>query len=206
MADEARLLLGQPLVMTLDPSTGGYILKLASGASESHIGTIGGTTARAKATLTRPANTTAYADGQSVASSTGTATALTFSNVARVAGGTGVILSAVLVDKAYAASQPTGFELWLFRSAAPTVSSDGSAFALTQSDLNNFVTVIPFTTSYAGNKTVGVTGSVVWNAPNLGRGFVCSGDANLYGVLKINGAYTPISAEVFDIVLKTLDD
>lgn len=112
-------------------------------AGEAHLGAIGGATVvrRSTPTLTVHAN---YASGDYVGTS-GVAGVL--ADCARVAGGSGTIVAAALIDGAL---QSVAAELWLFDTAI-TPPTDSAAWTLSDADAAHLLPggVIPFSTYYA---------------------------------------------------------
>lgn len=157
------------------------------------------------ASITRPANTTQYAVGDAVSESTTTPAGLVFSNAARIRGGKGTVLSALLIDSANQATKGD-FDLFLFESAIGAARfQDNAAFAPTDAELETLVGVISFAASsfVAGNATAGASG----NSCCLGLiGSPISFQAGatsrtLYGVLVARSTYTPVSAEKLTVRL-----
>lgn len=70
--------------------------------------------------------------------------AMTFTNCARIAGGGGYIVSAMVID---AALQKVAGELWLFDSD-PTPPADSAAWSIADADALRLVGIIPVTTYY----------------------------------------------------------
>jgi hypothetical protein len=160
---------------------------------------VGGNTSTPTASFTRPSNTTAYTAGQVVADSTTAATVRQFSNCSRTNGNTGLIVTCVITDSAKQTTLPQ-FNLWLFN-ASPTVQNDAAAFAPSATDLLNLVAILPVSAFYGAS----ANGALVANG--LNQPFKCaSGSTTLYGVLVAANAYTPVSAEVFNITLGILQD
>lgn len=106
-------------------------------------GNVGGYTTVASGSFTRPNDTTAYATNDAVTNSTSNATAITFANAARVAAGSGVILSARLVKSAPSSSPggaaASGFRLWLYGSMPASVTADNAAFQIAAADVRFLV-------------------------------------------------------------------
>lgn len=71
--------------------------------------------------------------------------AMDFATVARINGGTGIIHSAILIDRAL---QSVPCELWLF-DTAPTPPNDSAAWTISDADAAKCIGVIPFNTYYA---------------------------------------------------------
>lgn len=119
--------------------------------------------------------------------------------------GRGVIMSARLVDEASQAT-PGSFELYLF-TAEPTAVNDNAALALSDADAENLLGVIPFIDAgYVTNAGAGAAGNVVY-AELANLPFACAAtDQNLYGLLVVRNAYTPVSGEKFAIQLGVQGD
>lgn len=96
-------------------------------AGETHVGEVGGNMGKAAATLTRPADTTAYTAKDAVADSTSAPTVLTFSNLARVNAGSGYIVKARLMTNQ--STNTARFRLHLF-DTSPTAINDNAAYTL----------------------------------------------------------------------------
>jgi hypothetical protein len=110
-------------------------------AGENHLGTVGGhmSIVEAEVVMTTHAN---YLANDFVGED---ATALIFLPAARVNGGTGLIVSAVLIDKSMQSKQ---CELWLFDEDV-TPPADSAAWTLSDADMEHLVGIIPFITYYA---------------------------------------------------------
>ena len=146
------------------------------------------------ATITRPANTTAYASGDVITS--GTAAALVFGTDAPA----GRVRSATLIDGACQATKLDA-DLFLF-DATLTPDADNAAFTPTDAEMATCIGVISFAGSGAkvGDATSGADGNVLLQSGVVDLPFVSPGRA-LYGVLVARNAYTPVSAETFVIRL-----
>jgi hypothetical protein len=173
-------------------------------AGENHMGAIGGHTAKPAATVTRPADTTAYAAGDVV--NAGTGAVITFAGCARANGLGGVIQHATLVDSAAQATK-ADLELWLFDTTF-TADNDNAVFTPTDAELATVVCVIDMSANvYVGDATAGADGNCVHQSDVLNRAFTCeAADDDLYGALVVRNAYTPVSGETFTIQLHILQD
>lgn len=157
-------------------------------------------------TLTRPADTAAYANGDQISNSTISPTAQALANCAQLTGGGGVILQATLSDSAGSAS-PLSPEVWVW-SVARTPNNDNAQFAPSSADLANRVCVIQFDSSYAG-APAGASGNRVYQSAMLSHAFVCAaGSTSLYWELVCRSAsgYTPVSGEQFALALSLLQN
>lgn len=147
-------------------------------------------------TITRPANTTAYAINQTYADSTTAPTTggFTLTNACGKSGGSGRLVSLTIVNSNDPATTMQG-EVWIF-STAVTAVNDGSAFTLSDSDALNLITKIPF----ALETSMGGSGNnSIFTANGLDAGFTCSGSANLRVLVKVKNVYTPASAETLTV-------
>lgn len=176
-----------------------------AGATPQPVGGVTVTQA-ASSTITRPADTTAYASGDLVANSTtaGSVTNLQFTTLARVSGGSGVIIGAQ-IQKSTNSVTNAAFRLHLFNTA-PTYTSNGDNTALT-------TVVVASAKGYLGyidiTAMVGFS-DVSWGsgAPDNSRGgvpYVATAQI-IYGLLEARGAYTPGNAEVFTVTVDALQD
>lgn len=150
---------------------------------------------RLQTTVTRPADTTAYAAGDALANSTGSPTAggFTLTGAAKRSGLGGVILGIEVVSNA-APGTPLQCEVWL-ADRAVTAINDNAAFALSDADALNFLTPIPVVLFVqAGNNSRGGTS-------NLSVPYQCSGSADLRFLVRVLNAYTPASAETLTVTV-----
>lgn len=162
-------------------------IELAGGASFKVIGTV-----------TKPNNNTIY----SIRDVIGTATTanITFANIARVNGGTGVIAKVRVVCDANQTTKPT-FELWLFDTAPADVANNG-AFAPSDAEMLTVQAVIPLSTAYVGNAGAAAAGNcILISDTNLSTFKCAAGSKNLIGVLVVTNAYTPVAADVFTVII-----
>ena len=91
---------------------------------------------------------------------------------ARIAGGTGVIKSAVLVDYA---KQSVNGEIWVFDSA-PTPPADSAAWTLSDADAKKCIGIIPFDTHF-----ISAVNGITQMQGNYNIGFKCAtGSTSLY--------------------------
>ena len=105
------------------------------------LGSIGGQIEVATATITRPADTTAYTAKDAVSNSTSAPAALTFTGLARLAGGSGYIVKARLMTSQAACT--AAFKLHLFN-ATPTPINDNAAYTLLYANAASRIGTIEF--------------------------------------------------------------
>lgn len=147
------------------------------------------------ASITRPANTTAYDAGDAIGQADATTPAnagtavLEFSN----APSKGVVKSATLrVDINAVPSGMAAMRLHLYKSA-PTAILDNAAWDLVAGDRSAYLGYIELTPADLG--------STLWAQSDSQAKRISSTNGKLYGILQTVGAYTPASGTVHDIVL-----
>lgn len=155
--------------------------------------------AQSVATITRPANTTAYADGDVIADSTSAAAALKFPGVC--GDGEGAVLRAAMFSSSVLPGTKLNADLWLFHTAPTAYGNDNEAFALSDADLLNCVAVIALDGTAAANLKAGALNYAVFNQNLAMPVKSLTTDRALYGVLVARNAYTPASGEVITIKL-----
>ena len=108
-------------------------LTTAAGASENHIGKVGGESAVVGGTITRPADTTAYASGDLVAASTTAATvngSPTSFAAARINAGTGLIRRVRLSSSKTGLAGTEVFRIHFFKTAPTVANGDNGVFSV----------------------------------------------------------------------------
>lgn len=174
-------------------------------AGENFLGFFGAKQKNVSANFTRPANTTAYASGDAVTNSTSAPVIMTFDGVARANGGAGVVISAVLIDSASQATKGN-FELWLFDTTV-TPDNDNAVFTPTDTECGTLIGVIQFASPFVGDATAGAGGNCVYPVNGLTIPFTCGGSSDdVFGLLVVRNAYTPVSAEVFTVRLTVIQN
>jgi hypothetical protein len=157
----------------------------------------------ATASFTRPANTTAYSSGNLVANSVTAGSVVPMSwSVVRSNALLGHVTRARL-QKSGTSTTNASFTLYLFTATPATITNgDGGAFSVSGSQ------------SYIGKIAITVTdvftdGATGIGVPAIGsdQKFQCGGSSTqLYGLLVASAAYTPASAEVFQVTLEVGND
>lgn len=171
-----------------------------------HLGQIGGHTALPQDSFSRPADSTQYAAGDAVTDSTSAPTPLEW-EVGRVRGGTGIIVSAILLMSSAQATKLDA-HLWLF-SATLVPPVDNGACDLSDAEALTFLGVIDFgvVPEAITNPTVGAGGNCCFIQRALDLVFECAaGSKKLYGFLVAQNTYTPVSAETLAVSLGVLQD
>lgn len=210
-ATEATLADVKTAVELIDDAISGSEMQVdvvgALPAGEAHVGEVGGKTVTPSGSVTRPADTTAYTAGDAVSDSTSAPTAASVSGCARVNGGSGVILRAILIDSA---NQSTAgdFEVYLF-SEAHTATNDNAAWAPSDADIESYyIGKIDFgDTPDVLNAASGASGNCAYDSEQIAVPFKCgAGSTSLYWQLVARNAYTPVSAEKFTLRLSIAQD
>lgn len=193
-----------------------FITGLTIGASENAIGTVGGHTIVASASITRTTSTSPGYTSNEIIANSATATSVTSMQftVARINAGTGVLRRCRMSKTSNVTTSAT-FRLHLYTSdpcaGSPlgTPHADGGTFQSTTSGY-----IGSFDLDASGNNGRTFTDSVVANGvPSIGvdMAFQCnSGSKLVYGLLECRAAggvnYTMTSGEVFTFTLEGFAD
>jgi len=160
----------------------------------------GNNTVNAVASITRSANTTAYATGQLVANNTlNTSVTPIALTAARVAGGSGVIRK-VRLSKTSTNIANAAFRVHFFGTAPTINSGDGATISLTG------------VASYLGSSDITMDRAWTdgaWGATDTGMtdiSFKLASGTTIYAFIEARAAYTPTSAEVFSLTIEALQD
>lgn len=162
-------------------------------------------TDKVRASITRPANTTAYTAGDVISNADDSH--MEFAEAANKGAKrrTGSIAMARVISSANVGTK-ADLELWLFSSSV-TAMTDNAAFTPTDAEMATLVGVIPFGTSSwrAGHAGAGAAGNAVCEATNQGIVFELP-STSIYGVLVVRNAYVPVSGEIFTVDLLITKD
>ena len=182
-------------------ASGELLVALATGSSASN--PVSSNSVLASATITRPANTTAYDAKDAISDSTSAPTVITFSGMARVNAGAGTIVKARLITNQ--STNVSQFRLHLFHTA-PTPINDNSPYTMLWANRDKRIGMIDFpaaTTEYSTSDCAAAmrpSSDGSYPPPNLW--YKCaSADTKLYGLLETLSAFTPASEQVFFIEL-----
>lgn len=147
------------------------------------------------ASVTRPADTTAYTANDVFANSDSAPTAggYVLTAACGASGGKGILQDMLVI---YSTTTVIQGEIWLFDSAVTAVN-DNAAFALSDTDVAKLVGVVPFFT--VANPSNGHH-----HAIGLNYGYQCVGTANLNYLIKIKNAPTPAASDVLTVRAKVL--
>jgi hypothetical protein len=141
-------------------------------------GVSGGYTTVLTSTLTRPADTTAYAAGDEMTDTGGAIQTIT--GAARFSGGSGIIQGVYVSQSTLWTTKPA-MEIWVYDTTSTPVADNG-AFAPTDGVTDTCIAVIPVTATYAG------TVNQALDSGQISVPFLTSGSANLFFRVVIRNA------------------
>ena len=150
----------------------------------------------AGSTITRQANTTAYADGQMI--SVGTTAAQT----AAVAPANGVPVSLVRcrLQSSHVSSIANGiFKVWIFEATPSSMAADAAVFTCTLANCAGYFDVTL--------DQIGTDFSIGIGYPHIGAAInvtPASNSTNIYWLLSAHAAYTPASSETLQVFFEVL--
>lgn len=153
-------------------------------AGENHIGSIGGNTF--SLAVTQTTNASAYEAGDAVGGK------ITITNAMRVSGGTGILQSIDIIDKA---NQKAALEVLIFNAdpSAATITDD-TAFVYS-TDISKQIARI----SVAASDYVTINSIATVSLGGLGKIVKANGSANLYAAIVLVG--TPTYTSTSDIII-----
>ncbi len=185
------------LGQTLSCNSNG-VLNVTPAATENVLGFTTAKLIASSGEFTRPADTTAYASGDCVSSSTSAPAVQALTNCARVSGGSGWIVGMEL-SKSTLSSTAVSFRVHLFNTSK-TPTNDNSALVLAYTDKEEYL-------GYADFQVVGNSAfTASFGFDNSSKiPFVSSG-TSLWWVLEVRGSYTPGNAETFYLKAKVLQN
>jgi hypothetical protein len=162
-------------------------------AGENHIAEVGYDGGVITANVTRPADTTAYASGDSISNSTTAPSPITLTNVARVNGG--LITPASLVVMADSTAFAGAIRIHFYNSS-PTAANDNAAF--TTVDQTGYLGFVTATLANIGGRATGFVAA--GDMPVLVAG---AASRNLFLLVEAAAALTPTSGMTLDFILSS---
>lgn len=151
----------------------------------------------AAVTLTRTADTNAYAANDVMGAATGATAALSFGPIGPSAAEVMITSAAMELDIAAVPSGMTSFRLYLYGVTPPSALGDNAAWDLPAGDRASYLGYIDLGTPVDLGSTLYV------EANGINKQLKLAG-TSLFGYLVTNGGYTPASAAVAVITLHTL--
>lgn len=148
-------------------------------------------------TITRPADTTAYASGDLIANSTtaGSVTPFTF----RIPYGRGLVIYRAGVSRSDTDVTNASFRIHLYKDSPTCANGDNGAWSTDVAGHQGFIDVVGTSPAFTDNaQAFGVYLSNSVYAPML---VLTDTDRYLYALLEARAAYTPASAETFTLSL-----
>lgn len=157
------------------------------------------------ASITRPANTTAYAAGDAISDATGDALFEIDTSIDGVDyPQDGVIVSAQLISSA---NQGTALEADVFFfTATPGTVADNSAIDWADAKLtgDDFLGLLTFDTWSSGNPASGASGNAVSNLNEKQLRYITDSNGKIYAQAVARNAYTPVSGEVLTLKITVI--
>lgn len=148
-------------------------------------------------TLTRTADTNAYAANDVVGAATGSTAALTFANIAAAAGEHIITSVAFEIDATAIISGQANYRLYLYNVTPPSALGDNVAWDLPSGDRASYL-------GYVDLGTPVDLGSTLYVEANAVNKQVTLASTSVFGYLVTIGAYTPASATVHVITMHTV--
>jgi hypothetical protein len=160
--------------------------------------TVDGKSYRSTVTITRPSNTTAYAAGDVVGDTSGSAI-LTLSNIGPVGGFVQLQSLALVFSDSAVPSGMSGFRLHLY-SASPTAIADNAVFDLVSGERASYMGYVDFPAPLD-------LGSTLYSQVDYpGRLLkLAASSSSLFAELQTLGAYTPVSASTVEVRVNALE-
>lgn len=151
----------------------------------------------ASVSLTRTADTNAYAANDVLGAATGSTAALTFANMGR--SGENIMITSVSleIDAAAVISGETSYNLYLYGVTPPSALGDNVAFDIPSGDRASFLGKISLGTPVD-------EGSTLYIETNAINKQVTLAGTSLFGYLVTVGGYTPTSARVYVVKIKSI--
>ena len=150
--------------------------------------------------FTRPANTTAYADGDLVANSTTAASVTALSLKVTEDRGNGFLVRRARLRKSGTTTTNASFRVHLYKTS-PTTISNGDNDAWSTSGVADYLGGINVTIDEAFTDGAHGTGT-----PRNGNEIIAeiATSGTIYALIEATAAYTPASAEVFTLTLEVI--
>jgi hypothetical protein len=148
-------------------------------------------------TMTRPADTTAYASGDLVANSTTAGSVVPLAFTLSNNGGGKIKVRRAYINKSTTSVANSSFRLHLY-TASPTLTN-GDNGALVSNQQATYLGSLDITVGFAFSAAAGGWGAATIGAEVMG---LVSASATLYGLLEARAAYTPGNAETFAVTIE----
>jgi tetrahydromethanopterin S-methyltransferase subunit D len=207
-AQRVTLASDDPAVGTLGATSGAKVITDANGTLQQYLRglvsqwisstlTLASRAASAAVTLTRTADTNAYAANDVIGAATGSTAALTFSNLGPSGADATITSVSLEIDASAVIGGETSYRLHLYNVTPPSALGDNAAWDLPSGDRASYLGYVDLGTPVDLGSTLYV------QSDNINKQVKLSG-TNLFGYLVTIGAYTPTSARVHVITLHTV--
>lgn len=156
-----------------------------------------GTGFTASAVLTRTADTNAYTANDVLGAATGSTAALTFDNIGPSSANVMITSAELLIEDTGVISGETSYVLHLYNKTPPSALGDNAAFDVPSGDRS----------SYLGSINLGTPvdlGSTLYVRQDSLNMHIRAAGTAVYGYLVTAGGYTPTSARVYNIKLRSI--
>lgn len=147
--------------------------------------------------LTRTADTNAYTANDVIGAATGSTAALTFDNIGPGSGNVMITSAELLIEDSALISGETSYVLHLYNKTPPSALGDNAAFDVASGDRSSYLGAINLGTPVDLGSTLYV------RTDGINMHIRASGTA-IYGYLVTVGGYTPTSARVYNIKLRSI--
>ena len=192
-----RGLIKQWIAGTLVLGTGSNVIGHVVVDSGAVTTTIGSSGYGAAVTLTRTADTNAYAANDVLGPATGSTAALTFASMGPSGGEVMITSASLQIDASALISGESSYRLYLYNVTPPSATGDNGAFDLPSGDRASFLGYVDLGTPVDLGSTLFV------QTDNINKQVKLSG-TGIFAYLVTNGAYTPTSARVHVVTLHTV--
>lgn len=183
-------------IMGIDPTTGtAYFFTVDPSTGKILIGP-GGSAYSASVSITRTADTNAYAANDVIGAATGSTAAVEFTNMGPSGASVMITGCSLEVDATALVSGEATYRLFLYSATPPSALGDNAAFDLPSGDRSVFLDYIDISTP------VDIGSTLFIKMDNLGKQVKLTG-TSIFAYLVTVGAFTPASATVRKVTLHT---
>jgi hypothetical protein len=171
---------------------------------ENHLGEVGGHTIPAAGTMTRTSDTNAYSIGDGVTTATSSPQAMSVTNAARVAAGSGIIFGG-RASKSTTGVSNASFRIWIYQGAPSAIPNDNAAFlAAVHADYLTLISTASFDFANGVVGSDGVEVPIILDRSTMA--YKLASGTSLVVIWEARAAYAPGSAEIFRLVFDTSQD
>jgi hypothetical protein len=173
------------------------ILALDAGGDEQTIRTLGGAYTSA-ISITRTADTNAYAANDAIGAATGSTAAKEFASIGAAGEHVEIMSAELLIEASALIASEAGYSLYLYDALPASAYGDNAAWDLPSGDRANFLGKIALGTPVDLGSTLYI------RTNNLGHVVkLAASVTSLYAYLVTDAGYTPTSSRVYKVTLRT---